>query len=161
MTAEDLQRLFTHDTRDAYRFFTRGTDQDAVARLPWWKQLTVRVRQIFVAFTLKLPPARRALYLSALVVALFGVLQLYREIAFVRVPFGLPFLHVAVPLPVWAEGTFALLLSLLLLNFLVLLEVAERLSLKGELEVAREIQLAMLPAGTLRDHDVEICGLTR
>ena len=160
-TAEDLQRLFTHDTRDAYRFFTRGTDQEAVARLPWWKQITVRVRHIFVAFTLKLPPARRALYLVALVVALLGLVRLFRAFALVEVPLGVPFIQVAVPLPVWAEGTFALILSLLLLNFLVLLEVADRLSLKGELEVAREIQLAMLPAGTLRSADIEICGLTR
>lgn len=160
-SSEDLQRLFTHDTRDAYRFFTRGTDQESVARLPWWKQITVRVRHIFVAFTLKLPPARRALYLTALVIAFFGLLQLFREIALVTVPFGLPFVQIAVPLPIWAEGTFALILSFLLLNFLVLLEVADRLSLKGELEVAREIQLAMLPAGTLRDEDLEICGFTR
>jgi serine phosphatase RsbU (regulator of sigma subunit) len=158
---EDLQRLFTHDTRDAYRFFTRGTDQDAVARLPWWKQITVRVRQIFTAFTLKLPPARRALYLVALVIALLGVLRLFRGFALVEFPFGLPFLQIAVAMPVWADGTFALILSLLLLNFLVLLEVAERLSLKGELEVAREIQLAMLPSGVLRTADVEVFGATR
>jgi serine phosphatase RsbU (regulator of sigma subunit) len=160
-SAEDLQRLFTHDTRDAYRFFTRGIDQDAVARLPWWKQITVRIRQIFVAFTLKLPPARRALYLGALLIAIVGVLRLYRGFAWVEVPIGLPFVQVEMALPVWYSGTFALILSVLLLNLLVLLEVAERLSLKGELEVAREIQLAMLPAGTLRERDVEICGMTR
>ena len=43
----------------------------------------------------------------------------------------------------------------------MLLEVADRLSLKGELEVAREIQLAMLPKGTYRTADIEICGMTR
>ena len=63
--------------------------------------------------------------------------------------------------PHWADGTFALILSMLLVNLLVLLEVADRLSLKGELEVAREIQLAMLPSGTYRAADVEICGVTR
>ena len=30
LTAEDLQRLFTRDTRDAYKFFTRGRDADAI-----------------------------------------------------------------------------------------------------------------------------------
>ena len=64
-------------------------------------------------------------------------------------------------MPVWADGTLALIISLFLVNLLVLLEVADRLSLKGELEVAREIQLAMLPRGTYRDGDVEICGVTR
>ena len=43
----------------------------------------------------------------------------------------------------------------------MLLEVADRLSLKGELEVAREIQLAMLPTGTYSAGDAEICGVTR
>jgi serine phosphatase RsbU (regulator of sigma subunit) len=161
VSLEDLQRLFTHDTRDAYRFFARGLDEDAIARLPWWKRLSVRVRRIFIAFTLKLPPARRALYLGALVIALLGLIQLFRGFSAVDVPLGLPFITVAVALPVWAKGTFALILSLLLLNLLVLLEVAERLSLKGELEVAREIQLAMLPSGTFRASDVELCGVTR
>ena len=32
LSAEDLQRLFTHDTRDAYRFFTRGLDEEQLAR---------------------------------------------------------------------------------------------------------------------------------
>jgi phosphoserine phosphatase RsbU/P len=161
LSSEDLQRLFTHDTRDAYRFFTRGIDPEAIAHLPWWKQVGVRVRQIFTAFTLKLPAARRALFLTALVVALFGVLRLFRGFALVDFPLGLPFIQVAIAMPVWADGTFALILSLVLLNFLVLLEVADRLSLKGELEVAREIQLAMLPSGTFRERDIEICGVTR
>lgn len=161
LSPEDLQRLFTHDTRDAYRFFTRGVDEDAVARLPWWQRVPERVRQVFIAFTLKLPPARRVLYLSTLLIALVGILRLFRGFAAVDFPLGVPFIHVAVAMPVWADGTFALILSLLLLNFLVLLEVADRLSLKGELEVAREIQLAMLPGGTYRAADIEICGVTR
>jgi hypothetical protein len=161
LSPEDLQRLFTHDTRDAYRFFTRGQDEDAFSRLPWWRRGVERVRQVFVAFTLKLPPARRVFYLAALIIAFFGVVQLFRGFGAVDLPIGLPFIRVAVLMPVWADGTFALILSLLMLNFLVLLEVADRLSLKGELEVAREIQLAMLPAGTYRAGDIEICGLTR
>ena len=161
LSPEDLQRLFTHDTRDAYRFFTRGQDEDAVARLPWWRRIPERVRQVFVAFTLRLPPARRVLYLAALVIAFVGVLRLFRGFGSVDFPLGVPFIRVAVLMPVWADGTFALIVSLLLLNFLVLLEVADRMSLKGELEVAREIQLAMLPSGTYRDADIEICGVTK
>ena len=79
----------------------------------------------------------------------------------IDVPFGTPFFQIAILLPAWADGTFALLISLLMVNLLVLLEVADRLSLKGELEVAREIQLAMLPNGTYTSGDIEICGTTR
>jgi serine phosphatase RsbU (regulator of sigma subunit) len=160
-TPEDFQRLFTHDTRDAYRFFARGIDEDQFAGLPWWKRAPLRVRRIFIAFTLKLPPARRVLYIGALLVALVGLVRLFRGFQSVEVPFGVPFIQVALLLPVWADGTLALIISLLLVNLLVLLEVADRLSLKGELEVAREIQLAMLPRGTYTVGDIQICGVTR
>jgi sigma-B regulation protein RsbU (phosphoserine phosphatase) len=161
LSREDVQRLFTHDTPDAYRFFTRGLDADQFAGLPPWKRLPLRIRQIFMAFTLKLPAARRALYIVALFVALLGLIRLFRGFGAVAIPFGVPFIQIAVLTPIWADGTFALLLSLFLVNLLVLLEVADRLSLKGELEVAREIQLAMLPSGTYRAADIEICGITR
>ena len=131
VSPEDLQRLFTHDTRDAYRFFTRGVDEDAVAQLPWWKRIPEQIRQIFLAFTLKLPPARRVLYLGALVTALIGALKLFRGFAAVDFPLGLPFIQIGIAIPVWADGTFAIILAFLLLNLLVLLEVADRLSLRG------------------------------
>ena len=161
LSGEDLQRLFTHDTWDAYRFFSRGLDEEQLASLPWWKRAAVRARNVFIAFTLKLPAARRALYLGALAIALIGVFKLFRGFALMDLPFGTPFLRISLLVPEWADGTFALLLSLVLVNLLVLLEVADRLSLKGELEVAREIQLAMLPSGTYTAADIEICGTTR
>jgi phosphoserine phosphatase RsbU/P len=161
LSREDLQRLFTHDARDAYRYFSLGIDDDKYAHLPWWKRIPLAVRQVFVAFTLRLTPARRALYLGALFIALVGIIRLYRGFAMVDVPFGTPFFQVPVYLPSWADGTFALIVSLVMVNLLVLLEVAERLSLKGELEVAREIQLAMLPRGTFAVADIEVSGATR
>jgi hypothetical protein len=61
VTAEDLQRLFTHDTRDAYKFFSRGLDEKRLAREASWRRPLLRLRQVFIAFTLKLSPARRSL----------------------------------------------------------------------------------------------------
>jgi len=161
VSAEDLSRLFTHDTFEAYRFFSRGLDEERIAREPLWRRIALRVRQVFIAFTLKLSPARRSLYLIALVIAFIGVLNLSRQWGRLEVPFGTPFFHVSVVAPQWADGAFALLVCIILLNLLLLLEVADRLSLKGELEVAREIQLAMLPTGTYAAGDAEICGVTR
>jgi phosphoserine phosphatase RsbU/P len=161
LSAEDLQRLFTHDTPWAYRFFARTAGDDDFGGVPWWKRLPLRLRRVFIAFTLKLPPARRVLYVGALVIALVGLLQLFRGFAVVDLPLGTPFFRVGVPMPVWARGTLALLVSLVLVNLLVLMEVADRLSLKGELEIAREIQLAMLPTGTYVEPGLQICGVTR
>lgn len=161
LSHDDITRLFTRDAPDAYEYFSRGLDEEQYASLPLWQRAPLRFKQVFVAFTLRLPPARRALYLGALAIALLGVFKLYRGFALVELPLGTPFFQVPVFLPAWADGTFALLISLLLVNLLVLLEVAERLSLKGELEVAREIQLAMLPRGTFSTRDVLISGATR
>jgi sigma-B regulation protein RsbU (phosphoserine phosphatase) len=161
LSPDDLHRLFTHDTRDAYDFFTRGNSEDLLAGLPWWKRIPLRIRQVFVAFTLRLPPARRVLYIASLLIALLGVIRLFRGFAMVPVPIGTPFFQIALLIPVWADGTMALIVSLVLVNLLVLLEVADRLSMKGELEVAREIQLAMLPSGTYSSRGVQICGVTR
>ncbi|HZB25964.1 MAG TPA: PP2C family protein-serine/threonine phosphatase [Vicinamibacterales bacterium] len=161
LSHDDITRLFTRDAPDAYEYFSRGLDEERYASLPLWKRAPLRFRQVFVAFTLRLPPARRALYLGALAIALLGVFKLYRGFALVELPLGTPFFQVPVFLPAWADGTFALLISLLLVNLLVLLEVAERLSMKGELEVAREIQLAMLPRGTFSTRDALISGATR
>jgi serine phosphatase RsbU (regulator of sigma subunit) len=161
LSRDDFQRLFTDDTRDAYRYFTRGQDDDRYAGLPLWKSGPLRLREFFIAFTLRLSPARRALYVGALIIALVGIIRLFRGFSSVDIPFGVPFMQVGVLMPVWADGTLALLISLFLVNLLILLEVADRLSLKGELEVAREIQLAMLPTGTYRAGDIEICGVTR
>src|SRR5262249_54638548 len=145
LTADEFQRLFTRDTRDAYKFFTRGLDSAALNRLPRHKRLLAQARALFMAFTMKLSPARRMVYAIALVLAVIGLLNLFRGIGIIRVaslPFGI---DMGVPGPLFRQGTYSLLLAFLLMNLLVLLEVADRLSLKNDLEIAREIQQAMLP----------------
>lgn len=161
LSSDDFRRLFTHDTPDAYAFFTRGQAEDTLAQLPWWKRFPIQLRRFLAAFTSRLPPARRALYVSALAVAALGLVKAYVGFSYVAVPFGTPFFQVGLILPVWSAGTLTLIIGFLLLNLLVVLEVADRLSLKGELEVAREIQLAMLPSGTYAAYDIEIFGMTR
>jgi serine phosphatase RsbU (regulator of sigma subunit) len=66
-----------------------------------------------------------------------------------------------VPGPLFRQGTYSLFFAFLLMNLLVLLEVADRLSLKNDLEIARQIQQAMLPAGLFSAPGVETFGLSR
>ena len=161
LTGEDVQRLFTRDAPDAYRFFTRHIDEGAFAELPPLRRFALRVRLLFLAFTLKLSPARRALFGVSLVAFVIGLLELFAGVGFVRVPI-VPFL-LELPLPtlVWSDGTGWLTIGFLLVNLLVLLEVADRLTLKNDLEVAREIQLAMLPQRTHAIRGLEAAGRTR
>ncbi len=161
LTADDFQRLFTRDARDAYKFFARGVDADSLQGLPWHKRTVAQVRMLFMAFTMKLSPARRMLYAISLVLAFIGLINLFRGIGIIRfatLPFGM---DMGVPGPLFRQGTYSLFFAFLLMNLLVLLEVADRLSLKNDLEIARQIQQAMLPAGLFTAPGVETFGLSR
>jgi serine phosphatase RsbU (regulator of sigma subunit) len=161
LTADDLQRLFTRDTRDAYRFFTRGRDADAMQRMPWHRRVVAEVRILFLAFSMKLSPARRAVFGGALILALVGLIGLFKGFGIIEV-LRLPIIGgIGTPGPLFQRGTWSLLFAFALMNLLVLLEVADRLSLKNDLEIAREIQQAMLPGGLYTAPGVETVGMSR
>src|SRR4029078_12744659 len=146
-----------------YRFFARGINTAELEGLPWHRRAAKYIQGFFLAFTMRLSPARRVIYGAALGTAVIGILQLFNGFGVIsmRMPFPLNFIRVGVPGPVFANGTVWLLGGFLLMNLLVLLEVADRLSLKRDLEVAREIQNAMLPEGTLSRPGFEAFGLTK
>ena len=150
LTTVELERLFTRDAPEDYRFFSRGIDIEALRKLPWHRRLFHHSRLFFLAFTLKLTPARRAIYGMALLATVIGLFYLFRGIQLLLIP------H-----PIFANGALWMLTGFLLVNLLVLLEVADRLSLKNDLEVAREIQQSMLPRATFHAPGVEAFGMTR
>ena len=158
LKAEDLQRLFTRDTREAYEFFARHIDPREFEGLPWHRRAAVQLRLFFTAFTMKLSPARRVVYAVSLIFAVSGFFTLVRwhlaQARLGRVTVGFP----GVTLP---DGMLALIVAFALVNLLVLLEVADRLSLKNDLEIAREIQKAMLPPGRYRAPGADVAGLSR
>jgi serine phosphatase RsbU (regulator of sigma subunit) len=161
LKAEDLRRLFTRDTREAYRFFARHVDVAELEGLPWHRRALVHLRLLFLAFTMKLSPARRILYGASLFFALVGVLYLFRGVGIVSVAGSSFGVGVGVPALVFRPGTVPLLIALALMNLLMLLEVADRLSLKNDLEIARDIQQALLPTGLFTASGVETAGLSR
>jgi serine phosphatase RsbU (regulator of sigma subunit) len=159
LTPADFQRLFTRDTAEAYRYFTRHADPAALKAAPRYRRWLVRTRAMLAGFTMRLSPARRALYGIGLVSAAIGTIVLFRGFAPVSL-WLFPF-TIDVPLPAWADGAAWLILGFIAVNLLVLMEVADRLSLKGDLEIARDIQLAMLPSGMQQAGDTSIAGITR
>jgi serine phosphatase RsbU (regulator of sigma subunit) len=161
LSRRDFKRLFTLETPEAYRFFARGIDESELKGQPWHVRAWRRCRAFFMAFTARLSPARRALYGIGLVMALFGILQQFHGIKVVRVPV-IPFV-LALPLPglAWSEGTLWLVGGFLAINLLVMLEGADRLTLKRDLEIARDIQRAMLPQEMVTGGGLEAYGFTR
>jgi len=159
LTSEDVQRLFTRDAPEAYRYFTRGLDVEKIRRMPFYRRWWIYTRELFVRFSMRLTPARRVLYGASVLLTLVGLIELFRGV------WGTPVLlfpfHIRLPLPHWEPGSVKLLLGFLGLQMLMLMEIADRLSLKGDLEIARDIQLAMLPSGTVEAGLAQACGLTR
>ena len=117
MTRAELERLVKVDTRGMYAFYARAMQQPAVGEKKW-KRVLIFCRNLFVAFLLKLPPARRLLYAVAMM--LFAMALINKD---------------------WWDVVY----SILILNFLLALELADKLITKDELEIAREIQLSLLP----------------
>jgi sigma-B regulation protein RsbU (phosphoserine phosphatase) len=163
LTADELGKLFTRETPEAYQFFARGINTAELEGLSWHRRTIKYAQGFFLAFTMRLSPARRLMYGVSLAFAVIGLIDLSRGFGMVRVPLpvALFFVNIRVPGPIFANGTLWLLFGFLLMNLLVLLEVADRLSLKRDLEVAREIQTAMLPEGTWSGPGVEAFGLTK
>lgn len=161
LRADDFQRLFTRDTPEAWHFFAKAIKAEELSHLPWHLRTIQYTRRAFLAFTMRLSPARRAIYGIALAMALFGLLRLFSGIGWLPVPL-IPFV-VSVPVPVLDSpaGTMWLAGGFLVLNLLILLEVADRLTLKKDLEVAREIQQAMLPREIYTATGIEAFGVTR
>ena len=78
LKAEDLQRLFTRDTREAYHFFARHLDFASLDHLPRHRRWVAKLRLLFFAFTLRLSPARRIVYGAALFMTAIGLFDLMR-----------------------------------------------------------------------------------
>ena len=146
LTARDLQRVFTRETRDMVSFFTQGTSQAEATQKELLRHPFRNARQFFLAFAMRLTAARRMLYAGAIVLFVLGLVD------------GL---SPDPGEPIWDNGLVKLLLAFGLIHLILLLEVADRLTLKHELNVARDIQRAMLPAGTLMVGTVEAHGETQ
>ena len=155
----EVSRLFTHETRDAYRLLLAAASTGR-ARCAAAVEAPARlVQALFVAFTEKLSPARRLLYGASLVFAVLGLLQAFTGLGVRWIPAG------PSTCPCWrppgSAGPPRCSIAFVLVNLLVLIEVADRLSLKNDLEIARDIQHAMLRHDTYRAPGVETFGRTR
>jgi hypothetical protein len=130
---EDLRRLFQRDAAEAWSVLTRDqppgpAPQDGVSRL------VVSARVFFLGLSYKLSPPRRLLFAAALVFAGFGLVGGFS--------FGVSGGGWSLSLesaPLWY------LLAVGSLVFLLALELVDRVRVRDELEVARQLQVDLLP----------------
>ena len=138
---DELWNQFTVDARSSYGFYGKDVDWDEVNKLPAWKRPFRVAGQLFWAMTSKLTPARRVLLLVALVMLLFS-----------GVKFQSGDTSLDVNLDFLAAMAFLLLLSL---------ELADKVVMKRDLEIAREIQTWLVPSNPPAILNAEVAFHTR
>ena len=122
-----LWAQFTADARASYGFYGKDVDWEEVEALPRWRRPFFIAKQFFWALMMKLSPARRVLLLVALTLFILSSMRFQLNNNFV--------------LDAKFEWFSALLLLLLLS-----LELADKVTMKRDLEIAREIQNWLVPS---------------
>src|ERR1700690_101181 len=143
----ELNRLwdqFRSDARASYGLYSRGIDVDKKDGVRRGRHFWSVAKQFFWAILEKLSPARRVMLLLALVLMVFNP-----EFSF----FTKSGAHVI--------GFDFRLLGGLLMFCVLVLEVADRVVMKRDLQIAREIQSWLLPANPPAVPGMEIAFATR
>lgn len=138
----DLWSQFAADARASYGFYGHDVDWEAINRLPRWRKPLHIARQFFWALMLKLTPARRVLLLVAIVMLFMSGFKVN--------------VGNSVAVDVNFSGAAALLFLLLLS-----LELADKVIMKRDLEIAREIQTWLVPAEAPQVPNADIAFATR
>ena len=133
ITERGLRELVEHEAQDTFRFFTRDVDLQDLQRQAWFKRWPVSAWRVFLATAFRLSPARRILF--ALAVPLLWLAWLRYLLA------------QTVGGAEWAFPSIFgwTLVAATLFCLLLLLELRDKLALKSDLEVARQIQFGLLP----------------
>jgi len=124
---DDLLKQFTADARASYGFYGKDVDWEEIKRLPRWRRPFRIAKGFFWALVMKLSPARRVMLFAGLVMLVISSpkFPVTRNFAF------------DVNLDTVAALLFLLLLSL---------ELADKVTMKRDLEIAREIQSWLVPS---------------
>src|SRR5437588_5571534 len=116
---DDLWSQFAADARSSYGFYDRDVDWEEIHKLSPWRRPLHVARQFFWALLLKMSPSRRVLLLLAFVMLALSAINSQKNFEVI-----------------------AVLLFVLLLS----LELADKVTMKRDLEIAREIQTWLVPS---------------
>ena len=143
LNARDFRRLFDQDATHAYKVLTRDHEQEDEPQEGARKFLH-RAKIVFLGLSYKLSPARRALFVACLLVAALGLIN----------PPSLDFDSDGADLYVDFSPIF-FMASIGGLLWLLTIELVDRVRVRDELEVARNLQADLLP-----EEAPEIAGYT-
>ncbi len=137
VSREDFRRLLRRDAAEAYAVLTRDQPAEQEPK-DGTTRFFHRVRLLFLGLSYKLTPVRRVLFGLAIVAALLNLGQC--DLAIDRGGAGEGGVDLRLDAsPFWST------LSIGLLVFLLALELVDRVRVRDELEVARQLQRELLP----------------
>lgn len=140
----DLWGQFAREAREGYSLYSREVDWDAVHRAKRWKRPYHAAKALFWSMLLKLSPARRVLLVIALVLLVTSTVDVdsdHQQHAFFNLD--------------------AAVFAAVILFVLLALELADRVTMKRDLQIAREIQSWLIPAEPPAVPGFEIAFSTR
>ncbi len=132
MNVGELRKLLDRDASRAYQVLTRGRQPSAEpkGRMKRW---LLRAKLVFLGVSYQLAPARRLIFGLSVVCALIGVLNVDFNVS-----------HNGTHISVQSQPLF-FALSLLGTFFLLVMELVDRVLVRDELQVARQLQRDLLP----------------
>jgi phosphoserine phosphatase RsbU/P len=148
LTLHVLWEQFTSEARESYSVYTRELDWEALKQEKPFRRFLKIGRALFWAMVMKLSPARRVLLLIALVLAVMD----FPASVSVNTGHGVERLVTVNIKAILAFGAFFVLLAL---------ELADRVIMKRDLEIAREIQGWLVPKIPPEVEGLDIAFATR
>jgi serine phosphatase RsbU (regulator of sigma subunit) len=144
-----LWSQFMSEARASYSLYSREIDWEALRKETRGRRFKKITSALFWAMLMKLSPARRVFLLIALVLTVAALTAGH-------VTKGGNNFEVAIP-----DNFVAVLLAVAALLFLLALELADRVTMKRDLEIAREIQRWLVPESPPQVPGVEIAFVSR
>jgi sigma-B regulation protein RsbU (phosphoserine phosphatase) len=131
VTTRDLRTLLRQDATQAFRVLTRDRTPEPEPA-GGFRRFLHRVRLLFLGISFKLAPSRRVLFGNSVVAVALSLLDIRFESGNGNFRLEL--------------DTFWALLACGILMFLLALELVDRVLVRDELEVARQLQRDLLPS---------------
>jgi hypothetical protein len=126
----DLPGRWRQEWKRSYEILTREHEKDPVPR-NWFRRWWYRIKTFFYAVAYKMPPARRLLLVLCLILVFLGTET--QQIG-----------PLAEEIEIWQRPQL-LVLAFIGLAFLLIFELADRVQVRDELEIARQLQEDLLP----------------
>ncbi len=133
LNVRDLKRLFGEDASKAYRVLSRDQDLPSTEDDDFTGFLR-KIKIVFLGIARKLSPARRLIFTIAVVATVLGLLG-GKEFTW-----GAEGTSISV-----GTGSFYLIAAIIGFAFLFTMELVDRIRVRDELEVARQLQADLLP----------------